>query len=133
MACPGHPSRVDALLGMSNVTSQLLPVLLLPRLPAVMKKFPFRAFHSTLPWIRVMVMLRFLSRAQVFLAFPPPLLCFALNLPCRLTALADALSGTLNCDLFLLLQIVSSSTEQWHDVVAKREAFRYPAALLAEH
>jgi hypothetical protein len=45
-------------------------------------------------------MLRFLSHAPVFLAFPPPLLLFALNLPCRLAA--DTLSGMLNSDLLLL-------------------------------
>jgi hypothetical protein len=50
-----------------------------------------------------MVMLRFLSGTPVFLAFPPPLLLFALNLPCRLAAAADALSGMVNSDLLLLL------------------------------
>jgi hypothetical protein len=40
----------------------LLPVLLLPRLPTVMMKFPFRIFHTVLLWFRVMVKLRFLSR-----------------------------------------------------------------------
>jgi hypothetical protein len=56
-------------------------------------------------WFRVMVMLMFLSRAPVFLAFPPPppLLLFALNLPCRLAAAADALSGMVDSDLLLLL------------------------------
>jgi hypothetical protein len=55
-----------------------------------------------------MVMLRFLSRAPEFLAFPPPppLLLFALNLPCRLAAAADALSGMVNSDLLLLLLLV---------------------------
>jgi hypothetical protein len=57
-----------------------------------------------------MVMLRFLSRALVFLAFPPPppLLSFALNLPYRLAAAAaaDALSGMVNSDLFLLLLLL---------------------------
>jgi hypothetical protein len=48
-----------------------------------------------------MVMLRFLSLAPVFLAFPPPLQLFALNLPCRLAA--DALSGIVNSDVLLLL------------------------------
>jgi hypothetical protein len=38
----------------------------------------------------------------VFLAFPPPLLLFALNLPCRLAATANALSGMVNSDLLLL-------------------------------
>jgi hypothetical protein len=51
-----------------------------------------------------MVMLQFLSRAPVFLAFPapPPLLLFALNLPCRLAAAADALLVMVNTDLLLL-------------------------------
>jgi hypothetical protein len=42
-----------------------------------------------------MVMQRFLSCAKVLLAFSPltPLLLFALNLPRRLAATADALSG----------------------------------------
>jgi hypothetical protein len=83
----------------------LLPMLLLPCLPTVMMKFPFRASHTVLLWFRVMVMLRFLSRAPVFLAFPPPppLLLFALNLPCRLAAAADALSSMVNSNLLLLL------------------------------
>jgi hypothetical protein len=48
-------------------------------------------------------MLRFLSRVLLFLAFPPPppLLLFALNLPCRLAA--DALLDMVNSDLLLLL------------------------------
>jgi hypothetical protein len=41
----------------------------------------------------------------VFLAFPPPppFLLFALNLPCRPAAAADALLGMVNSDLLLLL------------------------------
>jgi hypothetical protein len=39
----------------------------------------------------------------VFLAFPPLLLLFALNVPCRLAAAADALSGKVNSELLLLL------------------------------
>jgi hypothetical protein len=68
-------------------------------------KVPFRILHTLLFWFRVMVMLRFLSCAPVFLAFPPPpsLLLFALNLPCRLAAAADALSSMVNSDLLLLL------------------------------
>jgi hypothetical protein len=49
-------------------------MLLLPRLPPVMTKFSFRASHTVLLWFCVMVMLRFLSRDLVLLAFPPPLL-----------------------------------------------------------
>jgi hypothetical protein len=48
-------------------------------------------------------MLRFLSCAPVFLAFPPPILLFALNLPCRLAAVADALLSMVDSDVLLLL------------------------------
>jgi hypothetical protein len=56
-------------------------------------------------WFHVLAMLSFLSRTPVFLAFPlpSPLLVFALNLPCRLAAVVDALSGTLNSELLLPL------------------------------
>jgi hypothetical protein len=50
-----------------------------------------------------MVMLRCLSRAPAFLAFPAPLLLFALNPPCRLAAVANALLGMDKSDLLLLL------------------------------
>jgi hypothetical protein len=43
-----------------------------PRLPTVMMKFPFRVSPTVLLWFRVMVMLRFLSSALVFHAFPRP-------------------------------------------------------------
>jgi hypothetical protein len=58
-------------------------MLLLPRLPTVMTKFSFRVSHTVLLLFCVLVKLRFLSCALVFLAFPPPtpLLLFALNLP----------------------------------------------------
>jgi hypothetical protein len=84
----------------------ILPMLLLPRLPTVMMKFPFRVSPTVLLWFRVMVMLRFLSYAPVSRALPPPppLLLCALNLPCSLAA--DALSGMVNSDLLLLLQFV---------------------------
>jgi hypothetical protein len=64
-------------------------------------------------WFRVIVMLRFLSRAPVFLAFspPPPFLLFALNLPCRLAAFANAPSGMDNSDLLLLLPPPPSITQ----------------------
>jgi hypothetical protein len=54
-----------------------------------------------------MVMLRFLSRAPVFLALPPPppLLSLALNLPCRLAVAADALSSMVTSDSLLLLPL----------------------------
>jgi hypothetical protein len=61
--------------------------------PTELTKSSFGVSHTVLLWFCVMVMLRFLSCASVFLAFPPPppLLLFALNLPCRLMAVADAL------------------------------------------
>jgi hypothetical protein len=90
-----------------HVTSPLglLPVLLLPRLPTVMMKFPFGVPHTVLLWFRAMVMLRFFSSAPAFLAFlpPPPLQLFALNLPRSLAAVADALPLLVNIHLLLLL------------------------------
>jgi hypothetical protein len=82
----------------------LLPMLLLPRLRTSLTKFSFRGSRTVLLWFYVVVMLRFFSRL-VFLAFlpPPPLLLFALNLPCRLAAVADALLGMVNSNLLLLL------------------------------
>jgi hypothetical protein len=46
-----------------------------------------------------------LLQRLVFLAFPPPppFLLFALNLPCKLAAAADAVLGMVNSDLLLLL------------------------------
>jgi hypothetical protein len=89
----------------------LLP--LLPRLPTVMMNFPFHVSYIVLLWFLVMVMLRFLPCAPAFLAFAPllPLLLFALNLlfalrlPRKLAATADALSGMVDTDLLLLLSI----------------------------
>jgi hypothetical protein len=73
-----------------------------------MMKFSFRVSHTVLLWFYVMAMLRFLSSgscAPVFLAFPPPppllLILFALNLPCRLAAVVNALLGMVNFDLLL--------------------------------
>jgi hypothetical protein len=76
----------------------LLLVLLLPRLLTVMMKFLFHVSHTVRLWFRVMVMPRFLSHAPAFLAFPPPPppRLFALNLPHRLAAAADAISGMVN-------------------------------------
>jgi hypothetical protein len=81
----------------------LLPMLLLPRLPTVMTRFSFLVSHTALLWFRVMVMPKFLSHAPEFLAFPPPLLLFALDLPCGLAAVAHALLGMINSILLLLL------------------------------
>jgi hypothetical protein len=80
-----------------------LSLLLLPRLPTVMTRFSLGVSHTALLWFRVMVMPKFLSRAPVYLAFPPPLLLFALDLPCRLAAVAHALLGMVNSVLLLLL------------------------------
>jgi hypothetical protein len=98
----------------------LLPMLLLPLLPTVMMKFSFRMSHTVLIWFCVMVMLRFLSRTPVFLAFPPPppLVLFALNLPYRLAAVADALLGMVNSDLLLLLLLLWLPTLLCGDVWA---------------
>jgi hypothetical protein len=90
-----------------HVTSPPQPMLLLPRLLIAMMhmQFPFRVSLTVLLWFRVIVMLGFLSRAPVLLSCPPPppLPLFALNLPCRLAAVADALSGMVNSDLLRLL------------------------------
>jgi hypothetical protein len=108
LACPGAPDQVSDdgipfLVCMSLPPLGLLPVLLpLPCLSTLMMKFPFHASLTVLLWFRALVMLRFLSCTQAFLALNPPLhiLLFALNLPCRLAA--DALSGMLNTDLLLV-------------------------------
>jgi hypothetical protein len=95
----------------------LLPMLLLPRLQAVMTQFSFHISHTVLLWFCAMVMLRCLSRALVFLAFPPtpPLLFFALNLPCRLTAAANALLGMV---IFYLLHTLISALTCRHPMRA---------------
>jgi hypothetical protein len=56
-------------------------------------KFLIRISHVVLLCFHVMVMLQFRSRAPAFRTFPPPppLLLFALNLPRRLAAAANAL------------------------------------------
>jgi hypothetical protein len=64
--------RFPFLVCMSLPLLSLLPMLLLPHLPTLMMKIPFPVSHTVLFWFRVMVMLRFLSRAPVFFAFPPP-------------------------------------------------------------
>jgi hypothetical protein len=82
----GPPASVTSVILCSLLCPlSLLSMLLLPRLLAVMMKMPFCASPTILLWFRVMVMLRFLFRTPVFLAFPPPppLLLFALNLPWR--------------------------------------------------
>jgi hypothetical protein len=94
-----------------HVDSPPLPVLLLlPRLPTVMMKFPFYVSYIVLLWFHVMVMMQFLLSAPAFLAFASPLpllvfalnLSFALNLPRRLEAAADVLSDMVHADLLLL-------------------------------
>jgi hypothetical protein len=97
--------RLPFLVCMLHPPLGLLPVLLLPCLLTVMMKFLFRVSHAVLHWFRVMVMLQFLSCAPAVLAAlpPPPLLLFALDVPGRLAASADALSGMVNTHLLLLL------------------------------
>jgi hypothetical protein len=94
----------------------LLPVLLLPPLLTVMMKLLFRVSHAVLRCsmhcFRVMVMLQLFSHAQGFLAFPPPspLLLLALNLPRRLAAAANALSGVPTWEYQLASSFSSSSS-----------------------
>jgi hypothetical protein len=97
--------RLPFLVCLSLPPLGLLSMLQLPRLPTVMTKFSFRISHTVLLWFCVMVMLRFLSRALVFLAFPPPtpLLSFTLNVPHRLAAAVDSFSGMVITDLLLHL------------------------------
>jgi hypothetical protein len=66
---PGQISDDEVPIPRLHVTFPLtlLTVLLLPRLPTVMMKFPFCIFHTVLLWFRVMVKLRFLSRTPVLL------------------------------------------------------------------
>jgi hypothetical protein len=85
----------------------LLPALLLPRLLTVMMTFLFCVSHAVLLCFRVMSMLWFLSSSQCFSPFPPPPpLLFALNLPRRLAAADDALSGMVNTNLLVLLLLL---------------------------
>jgi hypothetical protein len=84
-------------------------MLLLPPMPTVSMKFPFRTLHIIMLWFHVTMMLRVLPCVPAFLAFAPPqplLVCdlvFALNLPFRLAGPADALSGVIYIGLLLLL------------------------------
>jgi apolipoprotein N-acyltransferase len=66
-------------------------------------------------YLRVMVMLSFLSSAPVFLAVPPPhpLLLFRLNLPCRPAAVADALSCMLSPTCFFLFFLFFVLSLSW--------------------
>jgi hypothetical protein len=69
-------------------------------------------------WFHVILMMRFLLRVLCFLVPPPfsvPL--FALTLPHRLEAMADAVLGMFNIDLLLLLlQVRVMQTRNW-DIV----------------
>jgi hypothetical protein len=64
--------RLQVLVCLSPPPLSLLPVLLLPHLLTTMMKFLFRTAHAVLLSFCVVVMLQFLSRAPVFLAFPLP-------------------------------------------------------------
>jgi hypothetical protein len=66
------------------------------------EEVPLLVFHPVLLWFRVIVMMTLLFQALcliVFLLLPVPL--FALDLPCRLVAVADALLGMVTIDLLL--------------------------------
>jgi hypothetical protein len=68
-----------------------------------MVRFSFCAVHTFLLWFRVIVRMKFLLRVSSFLDLIPYLcLLFALILPHRLVAVADALSDMGNIDLLLL-------------------------------
>jgi hypothetical protein len=77
-------------------------------------EFSFRVPPTVRLWFRVLVMLRFLSCDQAFLALSPPLLLllFALNLPCSLAATANALSGMVHTDCFFFFFSLTS----WSDM-----------------
>jgi hypothetical protein len=66
------------------------------------KEVPLLVFHPVLLWFRVTVMMRLLFTALcliVFLLLSVPV--FALDLPCRLVAVADALLDMITIDLLL--------------------------------
>jgi hypothetical protein len=70
-------------------------------------KFPFHAFHPFLPCLCAIEIMRFLFHALCFLVFPPrPVPLTALDLPCRLVAVADALLAMTNIDLLLFLPAI---------------------------
>jgi hypothetical protein len=73
------------------------------------KPYPFA--HRAQMHASEVSLLRFLSQAPVFRAFPPPppLLLFALDLPCRMAAVADALLGMVNSDFLLLLLLLAQA------------------------
>jgi hypothetical protein len=96
----------------ASLIQLIMPVLLTPFLAFTLPRriaavsdalLGVERIEQHLLWFCVMVMLRFRSHAPVFLAFPPPPpLLFALNLPSRLAAIADALLGVVNSDVLLL-------------------------------
>jgi hypothetical protein len=69
-----------------------------------MMKFPCCVFHPALLWCCVIVMMKFFFHALCFLVPSPlPVPLFALSLPSRLVAVADALLGMVYIDLVFLL------------------------------
>jgi hypothetical protein len=78
---------------------------LLPRLSTVMMSFPFCFFPSVLLWFRVLVILRFLSCAQAFLALTlqlPLMLCVSTcSAGWRLQPMPSQVWLTLICFLFV--------------------------------
>jgi hypothetical protein len=105
--------RFPFLVCMSLPPLGLLLVLLLPLLPTVMMKFPFRVSHTILLWFRVLVLLRFLSRTPVFLAFLLHLPSYwsPLTCPGGMAAVADAPSGMVNTDMLFLLVLFDRDDE----------------------
>jgi hypothetical protein len=96
--------RFPFLICMAHPSVSLLPMRLLPCLPTVMIKLPFCASHTALLWFVLWCCRGSSPTPGCFLPFRPPplLLLFALDLPCRLAAVADALSGMIIADLLLL-------------------------------
>jgi hypothetical protein len=84
---------------LSNHLLMLLPT----SLQTVMKRFLVSAFSSVVLLSRVIVMMRFVFHVLCFLVPPPlPVPLFALALPHRLVAMADALFGMVTVDLIVL-------------------------------
>jgi hypothetical protein len=73
--------------------------------PSLCYVVPSLRLHVPCLLFCVMVMQRVIYCAPVFLAFPlpPPFLLFALNLPCRMAGLPDALLHMVTSNLLRLL------------------------------
>jgi hypothetical protein len=111
---PDQVSDDEVLISCLNVPSPPWPMVL-PRLPTVMMKFPFRVSRTVLLWCRVMVMLRFPSCARIFsLLYLPsyfsPATCPAGWLLRSMPG--QALSGRVNIDLLLLNHHTTAEPKQ---------------------